>query len=93
MNREHRKARGKQKRPDLRANALELAQADREASLAIRREVEELEKTGRYGHVPKKKPEDTIRIFFENFNSLGVWATGKAHRKKILALETSTQGV
>jgi len=83
VNREHRKARAKQKRPDLRVNALELAQVEREASSAIRREVEELEKSGKYGHVAKRKPDNTIRIFFENFNSLGVWATGKARRKKI----------
>ena len=80
---EHRKARGRQKRADLKVNALELAQANRDASSAIRREVEELEKTGQYGYVPRKKPDDTIRVLFENFNSLGVWATGKAHRKKI----------
>ena len=42
--------------------------------------------TGRYGQAPRSKPADVIRIMFENFNSLGVFAKGKARRKKIRRL-------
>ena len=64
-------------------NALELATAERRAREVVQKEVEEIQRSGEYGHVSKTKPEDTIQILFENFNSLGVWATGKARRKKV----------
>ena len=36
--------------------------------------------------VKQAKPDDVVRVFFENFNSLGVFTQGKARRKKIKRL-------
>jgi hypothetical protein len=35
------------------------------------------------GKVEKAKPEDVFRLFFENVNSLGVFATGEARGRKL----------
>ena len=35
------------------------------------------------GQVEEEKPEDVFRTFFENVNSLGVFATGKARGRKL----------
>ena len=34
-------------------------------------------RSGRYGHVPREKPDDTVRLMVENWNSLGVF-TGQS---------------
>ena len=38
------------------------------------------------GHVEKKKPSDTMRVMFENVNSLGVFTTGKHRNRKLRQL-------
>ena len=35
------------------------------------------------GKVEKAKPEDAFRLFFENVNSLGMFATGEARGRKL----------
>ena len=53
-----------QHRKQLRVNALELATAERRAREVVQKEVEEIRKSGEYGHVSKTKPDNTIRIVF-----------------------------
>ncbi len=77
VNREHRRlTKNRSNRSELRVNALELAAIDQKAHAAVREEVESIQKSGQYGHVEKTKPDNTVRVCFENFNSLGVFATG-----------------
>ena len=54
-----------------------MARREGKASRAIHEEVSTLIKEGRYGYAPRKKPENSFRLMFENFNSLGVF-TGRA---------------
>ena len=35
------------------------------------------------GKIERDKPEDVLRLLFENINSLGVFATGKARGRKL----------
>ena len=88
VNREHHRSTTKgNKRRELRVNALKLAAIDQEARAAVCEEVELIRKSGQYGHVDKTKPDNTVRVLFENFNSLGVFSTGCARRKKIRRLK------
>ena len=73
MNKEGRKSSRKSKKHELRRNTVELAVQERAARKAVDQQVESFITAGRYGHVPKSKAADTIRIMFENFNSLGVF--------------------
>ena len=87
VHKEHQQATKKhQKRDELRATALEIAAIEQDARAAVRKEVKEIQGSRQYGYVSKSKPEDTVQIMFENFNSLGVLASGKARRKKIRRL-------
>ncbi len=67
-------------------NSAELVTKEYKAEATIQREVEELHKAVQYGHVPKVKPDNSVHVLFKNFNSLRVFATGKAQRKKIQCL-------
>ena len=83
VNRTHRKATSRTDRTRLKATALELARIEQRAKLSVREELREFALKDTYGHAPKTKPADTLRVIFENFNSLGVFATGKERRRKI----------
>ena len=71
-NRESRKALSRRNNPMLTVMAIELAQAE---SLSLRQVNESISKTWKeekYGHTPRKKPDHSISIVMENFNSLCV---------------------
>ncbi len=71
-NRESRKALIRRNNTTLTVTAIKLAQAE---SLSLRQVNESVSKTGKeekYGHAPRKKPDHSIRIVMENFNSLCV---------------------
>ena len=71
----------------LQVAAHELARRELGAVAAIHREVTELSKTGKYGHAPREKPNDTFRLMYENWNSLGVF-TGDRKIRQINKLAT-----
>jgi len=86
VNHEHKKSRKKSNKSCLKATAIGLAREERVAKTSVQQQVDTLWKSGRYGHAPKEKPPDTVRVLFENFNSLGVFATGKEKSRKIRRL-------
>ena len=65
----------------LKATAFQLVSHDRAATEAVQEQVADFCKSGTYGSIPREKPDDIIRVYFENFNSLSVFRTGK-HRRK-----------
>ena len=75
------------RRPHKRFGPAAAALACREtrAVSQVQAEVEALIRTGRYGHAPTAKPDDTIRLMVENWNSLGVF-TGKRKLPRINSL-------
>lgn len=83
VNRTHRKAASKTDRSRLKATTLELARIKQRVKLSIREELRKFKLTGTYGHAPKSKPPDTLRIIFKNVNGLGVFTTGKDRRREI----------
>jgi hypothetical protein len=42
-----------------------------------------MESRGAYGNIPRIKPDDSIRLMYENFSSLSVFSTGAMRHKKI----------
>jgi hypothetical protein len=58
----------------------------------VDQQVDNFTQTGKYGHVPKTKPADTIQIIFENSNSLGVFIKGRACQKDQTA-ESPDEGI
>ena len=60
-------------------------QQRKEATKVISELVNELREHER-GHVEKEKQSNTVRVMFENVNSLGVFATGKARNRKLRQL-------
>ncbi len=68
------------------ANTVEIARADQDARESVRREYAAMEANGLYGKISCKKPDDTIRIMFENFSSLSLFTTGHLQHKKIQQL-------
>ena len=63
VNNEHCKATKKNDRAKLNATALELVTQEQSATGTVQWQVDSLWKSGTYGHTPKDKPHDTIRIF------------------------------
>jgi hypothetical protein len=49
----------------------------------VQREYTARESNGLYGHISTSKPDDVICIMYENFSSLGLFAMGPMHHKKI----------
>ena len=66
---------------------MELAAQERKVTNTVQEQVDAFWKDGQYGYVPREKPNNTIRLLYENFNSLGVFATGKARRRKVNRLK------
>ena len=62
-----------------------VVQQRRDTTKAINDMVQSLREQER-GHVEKEKPSDTMRVMFENVNSLGVFATGKSRNRKLRQL-------
>jgi hypothetical protein len=67
----------------LPAEALERARASRDAREAVRREYAAEESKGKYGNIPHDKPDDSIRLIYENFSGLSLFLVGPMHHKKI----------
>jgi hypothetical protein len=42
-----------------------------------------METKGLYGNIPLIKPDDSVRIMYENFSSLSMFSVGSMHHKKI----------
>lgn len=70
----------------MKTNAHELAKQESIAKRNIDAQVNSFWKDGQYGHAPKEKDDDLIRIYFENFNSLSLFSTGKSQRRKMRRL-------
>jgi len=64
-------------------NGVAMARVDLDAREAVRREYAGMLANGLYGKISCDKPDDTVRIMFENFSSLGLFATGPLRHKKI----------
>jgi hypothetical protein len=45
-----------------------------------------MESKGAYRNIPVIKPDDSIRLMYENFSSLSVFSVGTMHHKKILQI-------
>ena len=65
------------------SEVLEGARVNREAQESVRREYSGMESRGAYGNIPRIKPDDSIRLMYENFSSLSVFSTGAMRHKKI----------
>lgn len=66
VTREYKQTTKNQDLSHLWATAVELAECDRQASQVIQSEVEEYVNSATYGSVQIKKPDDTVRLIFEN---------------------------
>ena len=62
--------------------AAEIAQIESKARHAVHEEVKALLREGKYGHAPRHKPNNSFRLMFENWNSLGVF-TGERKIRRI----------
>ena len=60
-----------------------LARANQEACAAVSTEQASLENGGSHGRVSRVKPDDVVRIMYENFSSLGVFGEGPTKHRKI----------
>ena len=65
------------------AEVLEKARVNKEARESVQREYSGMETKGAYGNIPIIKPDDSIRLMYENFSSLSVFSTGAMRHKKI----------
>ena len=84
VNHEHAQRSTKQTKGYGRAVA-ELTLREHRAVSRVHQEVQHLIQTGRYGYAPREKPDDTIRLMVENWNSLGVF-TGKSKVSRVNSL-------
>jgi hypothetical protein len=69
-NQESRKALRRRNNSMLAVTAIELAQAEGSASQQVNNTISKIWKEEKYGHAPREKPDHSIRIVMENFNSL-----------------------
>ena len=60
-----------------------LVRANQEACAAVSTEQASLENGGSHGRVSRVKPDDVVRIMYENFSSLGVFGEGPTKHRKI----------
>jgi hypothetical protein len=65
------------------AEVLERVRVNMEARESVQREYSLMELKGAYGNIPVIKPDDSIRLMYENFSSLSVFSVGTMHHKKI----------
>jgi hypothetical protein len=71
-NQEYRKAHCQRNNFLLAVTAIELAHAESSALRQVNDSISKIWKEEKYGHAPCKKPDHSIRIIMENFNSLCV---------------------
>ena len=64
-------------------NQVEVARVQGAARSSVVREYARATDEGAYGWVPQDKPDNVIRMMYENFSSLSVFATGYRKHKKI----------
>ena len=69
--------------PPLKATAFEISLATQAARKLVRREHKAMERSSIYGRVALQKPDDAIRVMYENFSSLSLFATGTGRHKRI----------
>lgn len=71
-NQESRKALSRRNNTTLTVTAIKLAQAESLSLCQVNESVSKTWKEEKYGHAPREKPDHSIRIVMENFNSLCV---------------------
>jgi hypothetical protein len=64
--------------------SLDLARAEQVAQQEVRSVLSNLLAVGKYGQLEKVKPDNTIRIMFENFSSLHLFVQGKEKGRKFI---------
>jgi hypothetical protein len=65
------------------------------ARVTVQQELRALDSGGVYGRISREKPDDVVRLMYENFSSLSLFVKGVLHHKKIRqlnALGCSPQG-
>ena len=67
-------------------NSLLVARTSISAGTAVRQELSGLEDGGRYGYVPPEKPDDTVRVLYENLSSLALFTEGPLRHRKVRQL-------
>jgi hypothetical protein len=72
------------KRPT--TNSVTTAWANLVAQALVHCKYATMEATGVYGRVSCDKPDDVVRIMYENFSSLSIFTPGPAHNKKVRQL-------
>ena len=76
VNREWDRTRMEMSRRGIKSTAMKILQRNRAAEAAVKT-VSRLEKEVRYGHLPSKKPNDVVRLLFENWSTLQLWKSFK----------------
>jgi flagellar basal body rod protein FlgF len=71
-NQESRKALSRRNNSLLAVTAIKLAQAESSALRQVNDSISKIRKEEKYGHALREKPDHSIRIVMENFNSLCV---------------------
>jgi hypothetical protein len=65
--------------------------ANRATRESVRREYEAMEASGVYGRIESDKPNNIIRVMYENFSSLSLFAKGNTRHKKICQINKLMQ--
>ena len=79
----HRDASRRSDKTRLNASALDISRATLSARDSVRTEYENLVGSGVYGKMPHHKPDDVIRVMYENYSSLSLFSQGDTRHKKI----------
>ena len=57
--------------------AAEIWRREQAAAKIVSQETEQVVKEDRYGYFPREKPDDAVRLMYENWNSLGIFTGDK----------------
>jgi hypothetical protein len=58
---------------------------------SVRQEYKAMEASGVYGRIESDKPDNVIRLMYENFSSLSLFAKGNTRHKKICQINKLMQ--
>jgi hypothetical protein len=72
-------------------STLSTPSANRATRESVRREYKAMEASGVYGRIESDKPDNVIRVMYENFSSLGLFVEGNARHKKICQINKLMQ--
>ncbi len=65
--------------------------ANRAARESVHQEYEAMEASGVYGRIESDKPDNVIRVMYENFSSLSLFTKGNTRHKKICQINKLMQ--